>query len=143
MRRLELSSPLDASADEAWATLLDLDGWSRWGRLVVSAQGEFVAGSRWTMELVGHGGRKKRTMRPWFVAIQRPSIRFETRLIAGWAVTLRHEFEVQPTGPSRSVLHQRFEAEGLLLPMLWAPIHRGMAQFQELGDDLARHLGAP
>lgn len=138
MRGLELSTPLPASAEAAWQALVRLDGWPAWGRLVVSAEGVFEPGSRWTMQL--HAGGSRRTMRPYFVAMtEGERLLFETRLPG---VTMQHAFEVAPEGAERSVLHQRFEARGPLMPLLWRWLQPGMLQFDQLGEDLARHLGA-
>ena len=139
MRRLELSTELPASVQEAWDALVDLEGGPQWGRLVVAADGEFVPGARWTMRLQGEGGPS--TMRPYFVSMEPGrSIVFETRIVTGWAVTMRHVFELEATGAARCTLHQRFEATGLLVAPLWRPLHRGMLQFDRLGEDLAARL---
>ena len=124
---------------EAWDALVDLEGWPQWGRLVVAAAGEFVPGHRWTMQLRGSSGPS--TMRPYFVSmVPLRQVLFETRLGAGWAVTMRHSFELEAAGAERCVLHQRFEATGLLVAPLWRPLRRGMLQFDRLGADLAAHL---
>ncbi|MCP4873489.1 MAG: hypothetical protein GY898_32780 [Proteobacteria bacterium] len=139
MRRLELSTELPASAEAAWEALIDTSGWPRWGRLVVSAEGEFEAGSRWTMQL--RGGPGPRTMRPYFVSMGAPrEIVFETRL-GGGAVRMQHAFEVEARGGG-SVLHQRFEATGPAVPLLWRWLRAGMLQFDQLGDDLAAQLSS-
>jgi hypothetical protein len=52
---------------------------------------------------------------------------------------MQHAFELEPLGP-RSILHQRFEASGLLMPFLWTTLRPGMMQFAQLGTDLADHL---
>jgi uncharacterized protein YndB with AHSA1/START domain len=138
MRRLELITALAAPVEEAWATLIDLDGWPSWGRLVVSAEGAFVPNARWTMRL--EGGPGPRTMRPYFVSMHPPlSLVFRTRIGPGWAVSMRHAFEFEPR-EGGSVLIQRFEATGILTGLLWRPLRAGMLQFEQLGDDLAAHL---
>ena len=81
-------------------------------------------------------------MRPYFVSMQAPQqIVFETRLGTAWAVTMRHSFELEAAEDGDSLLWQRFEARGALVRPLWRMLREGMLQFDELGDDLARHLG--
>jgi len=139
VRHLALSTPLDAPADAAWAVFLDTTAWPEWGRLVVAARGERVPGHRWTMDLVGAEGTP-RQLRPRFVA-EGPGRRlvFETR-IAWWAARLVHTFRIDPVDDGSSVLEQEFVASGPLVVPLWPWLHAGMAQFSELGDDLAGRL---
>lgn len=134
MRRLELSASLPADADTAWALFLDTTTWPDWGRLVTSAEGEFTAGARWTMRLSGG-----RTMRPFFVEQGPRTVTFETLVGAASLVRMVHRFDVEPAD-SGSVLRQTFEATGALVPLLWPILHRGMAQFDAMGDDLAAAL---
>ena len=80
-------------------------------------------------------------MRPFFVSMTPPhQIVFETRIGAAWAVNMRHCFDIEPDGPDASVLHQHFEAEGLLVSLLWRQLRAGMLQFEALGEDLVAHL---
>ena len=141
MRRIELNTPLGASAERAWDVLLDLDGWPRWGGLVTSAQGVLEPGARWTMTLRPEvvGGRA-RAMRPRFVSVDPPrQVVFETLLLGAWFVRLVHVFDVVPDG-DRAVLRQSFRATGLGVPLLWPVLRDGMTQFDELGEDLAAWL---
>ncbi|MFT5686771.1 MAG: hypothetical protein ACI8RZ_007728 [Myxococcota bacterium] len=142
MRHLELSADLPASAEAAWAVLIDTDDWPSWGRLVVAAEGELVAGHQWCMTLGGGEGRPTRTLRPRFVSmVPGRQLVFETRLGASWIVRMVHTFEVLPAGPTGSVLRQSFAITGLLVAPLWGVLHRGMVQFEALGADLALRLG--
>lgn len=141
MRRLELVTDLPASAADAWSVLVDTERWSDWGGLVTSAQGAFVEGHRWTMRLRGADGGPSRTMTPRFVSMQEPTrVVFETRILGRRSVSLTHIFDVEAVGPTRSRLRQTFEARGVLVPLLWRSLRSGMAQFDELGGDLARRL---
>ncbi len=140
MRRLALSTALPASVERAWATLVDIERWPNWGQLVVKAEGDFVTGSRWTMELQDPNG-SLRQMRPYFVSMTPPqSIVFETRIGPRWVIKLRHCFKFESSEPGNCVLWQRFEASGLLVPPMWTLLRSGMSQFEMLGADLASHL---
>ena len=136
MRRIELITALPGSAAAAWATLIDVDSWPQWGRLVTSAVGEFEPGARWTMQLVGDG--PARVMRPYFVSMAAPeSVAFETRLIG---VHIVHTFVIRETEGASELL-QTFDITGALVPLLWRVIRSGVVQFDALGEDLARRLG--
>ncbi len=139
MRHLEVSAVLPASAQVAWAALIDVEQWPNWGRLVVSAEGEFTPGHRWTMDV--RGDAVSRIMRPYFLSmIPGRQLVFETRLGASWLVNMRHWFDLTEEGPDRSLLTQRWEVTGLFVRPLWSQIEPGILQFDQLGTDLADHL---
>ena len=140
-RRIELSQALPASSADAWATLTDLEGWPRWGRLVTAAQGELIPGAVWRMTLRGVGGGPPRTMRPTLLRVEAPSVlEFETRIGAAWVARMTHAFALEATGPDSCVLRQSFAITGLLVAPLWRWLEPGMRQFDALGQDLARAL---
>lgn len=141
MRRIDLRTELHAPARRAWEVLTDTDAWPQWGRLVTSARGELEPGARWTMTLRGRDGGGLRQMRPRLVDIEAPRrIAFETLIGGGWVVRILHTFVLEPDGPDRATLLQSFEITGLLVAPLWRPVRRGVVQFAELGEDLARRL---
>lgn len=144
MQRLELSTPLPASAAAAWSVLIDTARWSEWGRLVVSAEGVFVPGCVWRMTLVGVDGRAQRTMSPRFVSMTLGrQVVFETRIGARWLVSMVHTFDIEPGRVGQSTLRQTFEISGLLVAPLWGWLLPGMMQFKQLGVDLADRLRRP
>ena len=141
-RHVTLSQALPASVGEAWGVLTDLDGWSRWGRLVTAARGELVPGAVWTMSLRTDVGRGPRRMTPRLLRADPPDfLEFETVVGAAWLVRMTHGFHLDPTGPRSCVLRQEFEATGVLVGPLWRWLEPGMRQFDALGEDLARALG--
>ena len=144
MRRLELTTPLPASASAAWSVLIDTARWSEWGRLVVSAEGDFEPGCVWRMRLVGTDGRAERTMTPRFVSmVLGRQVVFETRIGARWLVSMVHTFDIEPGQPGQSTLRQTFSIRGLLVAPLWGWLLPGMMQFRQLGVDLADRLRHP
>ncbi|MBW2464993.1 MAG: SRPBCC domain-containing protein [Deltaproteobacteria bacterium] len=135
MRTIELTTALDAPAQHAWQVLLDVDRWPEWGVLVVSAEGRFAPGARWTMHL-----RDGRRMRPTLITVEPTRLVFETYLGHRRWVCMQHSFQVEELDAKRSMLRQRFEVRGVLVPVLWRALSRGMRQFDELGCDLARRV---
>lgn len=143
MRHLELTTPLPASAADAWSVLINTADWPDWGGLVLSAEGAFEAGHVWTMQLAGADGRPASTMRPRFVSMTPGAqVVFETR-ICGGLVSMVHTFDVEPVGERESLLRQTFVITGLLAVPLWRWLAPGMRQFDQLGVDLAARLQRP
>ncbi len=140
MRRIDLKTPLPASAERAWEVLTDTAAWPGWGGLVTSASGSMEPGATWTMCLRAEPGGPPRRMRPRLVSVDPPRcIAFQTRLGLG-AVAILHTFTLEALAPDRAVLHQAFEIRGPLVRPLWRLVRAGVVQFDELGDDLARRL---
>jgi len=143
MRRLELSTLLPAPAADAWSVLINTADWPAWGQLVVSAEGIFEAGHRWTMQLAGADGRPGSTMTPRFVSMVPGSqVIFETRL-GGGMVSMVHSFELEAAGDAECVLRQTFVITGVMVVPLWRWLVPGMMQFEQLGVDLADRLRRP
>jgi len=142
VRRVELTTALPASQQAAWEVLTDTDAWPSWGGLVTSAEGALEPGAAWRMRLrPRHPGGPPRLMTPTLVSLEPPRrITFETRIAGGWAVRIRHTFELERSGPDACLLRQTFEVTGPLVAPLWPPVRRGVVQFEELGEDLARRL---
>ena len=135
---IELCSELPASAAQAWTALVDVEQWPSWRGLVTAARGVFDPGSVWSIQL-----RANRTMSPVLTSFLPPDrvLCFEQTFGTEVLLHLSHWFVIEPVDDGHSVLRQRFLSSGALVWPLWRwPLRPGMVQFQELGDDLARHL---
>lgn len=142
MRRVELSTPLPASAEDAYGVLTDTGRWSTWGRFATAAEGTLEVGSQWRVTLRPDGDDRPRVMTPTLVCVDPPrELVFESVFAWGLAARIRHAFVIEPEPGGTSVLWQRFEIRGPLAGLLRDTLHSGVVQFEELGSDLARELG--
>ena len=140
LRRFAVESPLPASAEEAWEVFLDTARWPKWGRMVPSARGDLVAGSRWEIETVREGGRRS-LLQPILLRLRPPrELVFRTEIGGGHALRLDHRFRFEAVGPDRSILRQSWEVRGLVLPLAWGAVTRELSRWSRLGEDLAHRL---
>lgn len=142
MRSWSLSTPLDAPAERAWALLTELDAWPEWNRLIPVAHGTVALG-----QVLEFGIRRVdgslRDHRPTVHLLDRPH---HMMLAADFGhrglLRLEHHLMVQD-----GALVQRWDASGVLVPVLWSSLTETFARFEELGVDvqveLARRQAGP
>jgi hypothetical protein len=138
-RRFELTTPVDGTADQAWAVLTDFDAYPRWNGLVLFADGTIEPGARVLLRVRGPG-RRQRSVRSTIVGIDpRRELVFEASVGHRSLVHMVHSFTVEsPAGGV--VLRQRWVATGILVPVLWPFLRLAMARFREFGVDLSTRV---
>jgi hypothetical protein len=137
LRHFELSTTIPANQDRVWQTLVRLPEWSAWNRLVPHAEGELRPGTTLDLKIRGPGGRPG-PFHPTVVSVNPPTeLVLAASVGSRWLLHMVHSFTVEAVGPAASLLRQRWNATGLLVPLLWPLIRRGMARFAEFGSDLA------
>ena len=71
MRQFELQTSIRGSAQETWRTLVALEDWPAWNRLIPRARGELRAGAVLELEIQERLGRR-RGFRPRVVSFTAP-----------------------------------------------------------------------
>jgi hypothetical protein len=138
-RTFEIVTPIDGTAEEAWAVLIDFASYTQWNRLVPFGQGAPQPGSQLELRLRGRPGR----FRPTVVSVV-PSCELvlEDSLGHRSLAHLTHSFTFLPAATETGVLlRQQWVARGVLVPVVWPLLRRDMARFAEFGCDLNRRVG--
>ena len=135
--RIETQITIDATAEEVWRHLTDLDGYQAWNPFIVSAEGNVAVGQRLTNRLQSPGGRTM-TFRPTVTEVQ-PQRSFEWlgRLGLPGIFDGRHRFELAetPDGSTQLVHSERFS--GLLVRVLRRSLDRDtVAGFEAMNTAL-------
>jgi hypothetical protein len=140
VRYFELSTVIPADRDRAWHALAGLPEWCAWNRLIPHAEGELRPGARLNLRLRGPANRTT-PFHPIVVSVDPPN---ELVLAASVGsrrlVHMVHSFTLETVGLNTSLLKQRWSATGVMVPLLWPLLQRGMVRFGELGSDLASHV---
>ncbi len=135
-REFELSTPIDGTADQAWAVLTDFDAYPQWSRLVPFASGATVPGARVLLHIRGPG-RRARPFRPTIVSIDPPrEFVFQKSVGHRSLIHMVHSFTIVGSVASGVSLRQRWVATGALIPILWPLLRHAMTRFSEFGTDL-------
>lgn len=140
MRSYELSTPMPAPANEVWATLMDLARWGQWNNLVPVASGDVRPGQILAFKIRRIDGTV-RDHTPTVDAIE-PGRMIVLSATFGhrFVVRLVHTFTIDQVQDGSCRLHQRWEASGVVVPILWSSITQTMGRFAELGEDLAARV---
>lgn len=138
-RTFEIMTPIDGTAEEAWAVLIDFASYRQWNHLIPCGQGATSPGSRLELRLRGRPGR----FRPTVISVV-PSheLVLEDSLGHRSLVHMTHGFTFLPAATGVGVLlRQRWVAQGVLVPVVWPLLRRDMARFEEFGLDLNHRVG--
>ncbi len=139
-REFEISTPIDGSADEAWAVLTRFEDYSKWSRLLPFASGTVVPGTRLDLRIRGPG-RRVFSFRPRVVSVDPPhELVLDASLGHRSLVHMVHSFTFVGSTETGVQLRQRWVATGILVPVLWPLLRRAMARFNEFGTDLSARV---
>ena len=141
MRHFELSTPVHATPDQAWAALVTLADWPDWNALVPQGSGVVEPGRRLEFRIRisarGAAPPRFRPHRPTVLVVDAPrQLVLEASFGARWLVHMVHSFYVIPTQDG-CTLRQTWATSGLLVPLLWSRLRAAQEGFAELGEDLA------
>jgi hypothetical protein len=141
-REFEISTPIDGSADEAWAALTRFEDYSKWSRLLPFASGTVVPGTRLDLRIRGPG-RRAFSFHPRVVSVNPPhELVLDASVGHRSFVHMVHSFTFVGCAETGVQLRQRWVATGILVPVLWPLLRRAMARFNEFGTDLSARVAA-
>jgi hypothetical protein len=115
-RVVTLTSTVEGTKQEAWATLTGFAAYDEWNPVVTEASGEAREGASLDLEVVlpGHGPETLDAT----VLIARPErkLRWQDRLLLPGVRDWEYEFVLDPAGSGRVRIVQVLHFEGLLAP---------------------------
>lgn len=126
---------IPADRDRVWRALAGLPEWHAWNRLIPHAEGELRPGARLDLRLRGPASRTM-PFHPVVVSVDPPNELVLAASIGSLRlVHMVHSFTLEAGGLNTSLLKQRWSATGVIVPLLWPLLRRGMVRFGELGSD--------
>jgi len=141
-REFEISTPIDGSADAAWAVLTRFADYSKWSRLLPLASGTLVPGTRLDLR-IRCPGRRASSFRPRIVSVNPPhELVFDASVGHRSLVHMVHSFTFVGRAQIGVQLRQRWVVTGILVPVLWPLLRRAMSRFNEFGTDLSARVAA-
>lgn len=118
-KRLVTEVDIDASKEEVWTVLTDLDGYRDWNPFITEAKGHVAVGESLEL-LMGSEDERQVTMKPTVISV-RPGQTFEWLGHVGVKGIFdgRHRFDVVPRDGGTRMVHSE-EFTGVLVPALSA-----------------------
>jgi hypothetical protein len=139
MRRISTSIDIDASTDQVWAVLSDLDRYHEWNPFIREAAGTAAVGARLSVRIFPATG-KPSTFRPTVLAATPGrELRWLGRFILPGIFDGEHMFTLAERG-SGTHLVQAETFRGLLVPFLGKQIDSWVADFTALNQALRRRV---
>jgi len=135
MRRISASIDIDASTDQVWAVLSDLDRYHEWNPFIREAAGTTVVGARLSIRTFPATG-KPSTFRPTVLAATPGrELRWLGRFLLPGIFDGEHQFTLTESG-SGTHLVQSETFRGILVPFLGKQIDSWVADFTALNQAL-------
>ena len=140
---------VNASAQDVWATLTDLAGYSTWNPFITDASGTVAVEERLNLTIQPPGGRAL-AFRPWVTAVEEHRyLEWLGRLAMPGIFDGRHSFQLTPMGVGRTLVQQSETCTGAFVPFAGHRLARTQAGFVAMNEALAmrtfrttsRHIG--
>ncbi len=133
---------INASVEDIWKTLTDLDGYRIWNPFITSGAGTVRVGERLELTIQPPGGRAM-AFKPWVTAVEpHHYIEWLGRLGLPGIFDGRHSFTLTPMATGRTLVQQSETFSGALIPFAGPVLARTRAGFEALNTALAHHTAA-
>ncbi|MGA4848551.1 SRPBCC family protein [Streptomyces sp. G5(2025)] len=141
MRSIEKSITISAAPDVVWSVLVDFENYRHWNPFVLWAEGKPVVGETLKAHIRPPGG-KGMTHQPT-VTIAEPGrhLQWLGKVAVPGLFSGRHEFLLEPAGKG-TLLRQREEFTGVLVPLLGRTLERTETGFVQLNEALKERAEA-
>jgi hypothetical protein len=116
--RVHAEIEIDATPDEVWEIITDLDSYPQWHPAVAHTSGQLHVGAR-QREVVRAGNGRHLTFRPVLTVVTPGrQLTRRGRLLAPGIFTGVHTYFIEPTGADRVRVVQTERLTGILVPLL-------------------------
>jgi hypothetical protein len=143
MRFRETSIDIDATADQVWAILTDIEVYERdaWNAYIESITGVISRGERVTAVLKAPE-QPRRTVRPTLVSATFPELSWEVKLVGRPVLHALHYFKVEPTGSHSCRFIQGEQVRGALTFMVFHLVDKSVSGFHTFNEAIKRRAEA-
>ena len=137
---LSASIEIDATPDEVWSVLTDLDAYDEWNPFIVSSSGTTKVGATLTNTMRDATGETTFTPTVLTVTSGR-ELRWLGKLGPGAVFDGEHSFLIEPVRPGRVRLIQTERFSGVLVPFFRGQLHDNtLPQFRAMNEALTQRV---
>lgn len=135
MRRISVTTEINAPAEVVWAQLTDTAAFESWNPFMPSLAGSLVEGARLEVRITPPGA-KGMTFRPTVTAVEENrKLEWLGRFLVRGLFDGRHSFVITPT-EAGCVLTQEETFTGVLVPVLAATLAKTEEGFRQMNEAL-------
>jgi hypothetical protein len=139
MRELRTEIEISAPLTKVWSILTDFDKWKDWNP-ISQASGVASLGSKLSVTMSGDNGKDGMTYTPMVTELEEPkSFRWRGKMMAGFLFTNDKVFELEEIGSGTRLIHSE-EFSGILVPMFWSKLNKGVPPMLESMNDALKTL---
>lgn len=133
---IEEETTIEATPDEVWAVLADLDSYPTWNPSIIRSEGELRVGSRLRNEVRSGGGSMTFTPEV-LVADPGRELRWVGHTYLPGVADGEHSFVIEDIGDGRVRLVQREEFTGVVVPFAGGSLEPFRGEFRKVNEALA------
>ncbi len=139
MRELRTEIEISAPLTKVWSILTDFDKWKDWNP-ISQASGVASLGSKLSVTMSGDNGKDGMTYTPMVTELEEPkSFRWRGKMMAGFLFTNDKVFELEEIGSGTRLIHSE-EFSGILVPMFWSKLNKGVPPMLKSMNDALKTL---
>ncbi|WP_150244391.1 SRPBCC domain-containing protein [Nocardiopsis quinghaiensis] len=135
MHVIETRQTIDATPEQVWETLSDLERFREWNPLIVEVEGTAAVGERIEFRMVLPDGGKSSHNPVITEVVPGRALCWEGTVGAAWLARAVHEFRLEPSGGGTSLTHKE-TFTGLLVPLVKGTLKRTEQGFHDMNRAL-------
>ena len=138
MREIRTEIEIAAPLTKVWSIITDFDNWKEWNPSC-QASGVASSGSKLGVTMCGEAGKDGMKYEPVITEFEEPKLlRWRGKMMAGFLFTNDKVLELEETGSGTRLVH-REEFSGLLAPMFWGKLNKGVpSMLNSMNDALKK-----
>lgn len=119
LREIQTSIEIEATPEQVWGVLTDIDHWDKWNPIIISASGTASVGTELTITMRGEEGKDGPKYMPVVTSLQEPELfEWRAKMIAGFIFTNGRVFMLEKiNGGTRLINKETFK--GMMVPLFW------------------------
>ena len=142
MRRISVTTEINAPVEAVWAQLADTDKFAEWNPFMPSLEGTLAKGERLAVRIVPPGA-KGMTFHPTVTAAEKNrKLEWLGRFLIPGLFDGRHTFTLAPTAGGGTLLTQEETFTGMLVPLMASTLTKTEEGFRQMNEALRARTAA-